>query len=826
MRGLPSDVTYFGRSVAKSPGFFAVAVVTIALGIGATTAIFSVINAVLLRPLPFHDPDRLVRLFETEAAPGRYPFAAPDYLDWKAQNTTLASSALYAWNTRVNVSGQGQPESALLEAAEVTFFDVLGVRPLLGRTFVRADGNDAGPGAVAVLSYGFWQRHFGGNPGVLNRQVELDARRFTVVGVMPAWFNYPRGVDVWTPLDMSPTSIGPRGSHSFQAIARLKPGVTVSGAQADLALIAKRLEQQFPDSNEKVGAAVVSMKEQMTGRSREPLLILLGAVVLVQLVACANVANLLLIRAGNRQRELAVRAALGAGRRRIFRQLLTESVLLALTGGSVGLAVAWWAVRVLRSIATLPIPASNPIAVDVPVFLFAFGTAVVTGLVFGLFPAIHASRASLADELRSAGKESAATGTRANRLRDVIAVAEIGLSLALLVGAGLLLRSFDKMRHADIGVDTENVLTLGVSLPESRYGSLATKRAFLDRLLARVRATPGVRTAALATRIPPEGGSNGFITVPGLDNSPFKEQLFEWNYVTRDYIQAFRIPVLRGRDFTQHDEDQAAATAEAVSRIRAASPADVSEIAGLEWPAMINKTMARLIWSDQDPLGRTFIMGGVIAAKVVAVVGDVKATGLRDAVPPQAYLAFPGSLRGNSNRILVVKSDRDPAALLPAIRAHLNSLDPTLAVVNPRTMDDVISDGMADTSMQTWLIGIFAMVAAVLAAVGLYSVMAFLVAQRGHELGVRVALGAAPADLAQHVMGRAARLVAIGLAAGLASALWLTRLMRSLLFGVAANDLATFVGVAALLALVAAVACAVPTRRAMRVDPIVALRQD
>jgi predicted permease len=821
-----SDVAYFGRSVAKSPGFFAVAVFTIALGIGANTAIFSVINAVLLRPLPFHDPDRLVRLFETEAAPGRYPFAAPDYLDWQAQNRTLDKTALFAWNKRVNVSGQGQPESALVEEAEVSFFDVLGVRPLLGRTFVSADGGAGGVSAVAVLSYGFWQRHLGGDPGVLNKQVELDSRAFTVVGVMPAWFNYPRNVEVWTPLDMSPAKMGPRGSHSYQAIARLKPGVTVARAQADLAVIAKRLEDQFPDSNHKVGAAVVSMGELMTASSREPLLILLGAVALVLLVACANVANLLLIRAGSRQRELAVRAALGAGRGRIVRQLLTESVLLALAGGTAGFAAAWWGVRLLGTVETLPIPMFNQVAVDLTVFLFTLLAAVVTGVLFGLLPAIQASRASLADELRSAGKESHGTGRRAGRLRDVIAVAEIALSLALLVGAGLLLRSFEKMRHADIGVDTRNVLTLNVNLPEARYGSVAARRAFYDRLLERVRSTPGVRAAACATRIPPEGGSNGFITVPGQDNSAFKNQLFEWNYVTPGYLQALGIPVLRGRDFAAQDEAEAVSVTEMIARVSALPNPDYAQLKGLRWPAIVNRAMARLIWRDQDPIGREFVMGGVLIARVIAVVGDVRATGLRDSAPPQAYLAFVGSLDDAGSRILVVKTDGAPTAQLAPIRGHLSALDSSLAVVNPRTMDDVIADGMADTSLQTWLLGAFAALAVALASIGLYSVMAFLVAQRRHEIGIRMALGAARVDLARLVMKHGARLIGLGLALGLASAFWLARLMQNLLFGVSADDAVTFGGVAALLALVSLAACAVPASRAMRVDPIVALRHE
>ncbi len=827
MRGVLQDITYFTRTVAKSPAFFAIAVLTLALGIGANTAVFSVINSVLLRPLPFDDPDRLVRLFETEAAPGNYPFAAPDYLDWQAQNRTLDGTSLFDYYRQVNVSGGGQAESAAMIAAESNFFAVLGVKPLLGRTFARGEGTAGGAARVAIISYGFWQRHFGADPAIVGKSIDLDSQRCTVVGVMPSWFNYPRNTEIWTPLDMSPQNLGPRGSHSYLAVGRLKPGVTASQALADLKVIARRLEQQYPDSNDKIGAALVPMKEQLVRGVREPLLILLGAVALVLLVACANVANLLLIRAGGRRRELAIRSALGAGRWRVMRQLLTESVLLALAGAAAGLAAAWWGVRLLRSVKSLPLPLVNPIGIDVPVLLFTLSAAVLTGLLFGFLPAVQASAASVSEELKSSTQGAGGPASRTRRLRDAIAVAEIAVSLALLVGAGLLLRSFNRMRHADTGTDTRNVVTMGVNLPSSRYATDTARRAFFDRLLERIRTTPGVRAASVSTLIPLEGGSNGYITVPGQDDSRLRNQLFEWNYVSADYFRTFGIPLQRGRPFSRADEDQAAVVAAKVNELFSApNPPRPGSVKGLQWAAVISREMARVVWPKEDPIGRTFILGGALTAQVIGVVGDVKVRGVRGDVLPGAYFPFAAVLTERAPGNVTVKGTLEPMNLVTSIRTHVNALDPTLAVVNPRTMDDVIADGMADTTLQTWLLGAFAALAAVLAAIGLYSVMAFLVAQRRHELGIRIALGAGHPDILRLVLGHGTKLIVAGVVAGLGAAFWLTRLMQGLLFGVAPNDVMTFAAVSCLLVLVAVAACAIPARRAARVDPIVALRYE
>ena len=825
MQEILRDIKYSLRLLAKSPGFFAVAVMTLALGSGANTAIFSVINSVLLRPLPFHDPESLVQLYETEAAPGLYPFAGPDYLDWQEQNHTLESTSLFSWQGRCNVSGAGEPQSALRVDAQASFFRVLGVRPLLGRTFAAGE-DQGGKNRVAVLSYGFWQRHFGGTAEVMERSIELNSEAYAVIGVMPSSFNYPQGTEIWTPFDMSPQGLGPRGSHSYRALGRLKAGITLSQAQADLAVIARRLEEQYPDSNEKVGAAVRSMKYQLTRSSREQLLILLGAVALVLLVASANVANLLLIRGSRRRREFAIRSALGAGRWRVVRQLLIESTLVSLAGAAAGLAAASWCVNLLRSAKALPIPLVNPVRIDLAVLLFTLATAVLTGLLFGVAPALQASATGLSEELKSGGQGMPGPGGRTRRLRDAIAVAEIAVSLALLVGAGLLMRSFLKMRNADTGVESQGVLTMGIQLPEATYKILAARRQFFDRLLERLRTSPGIRATAVSTQIPLEGGSNGYITVPGRDDDAIKNQLFEWNYVTRDYFRAFGIPLLRGRDFAPRDEDQAAEAALKISEVYSVPNPPKDALKDARWVTVINRCMARLVWPNQDPIGRTFLMEGGLRVTVIGVVGDVKVWGIRGEVAPQAYLPFTGALDGPGSRHLVVRTAGRPMTMLGTIRSNVNALDSSLAVITPRTMDEVISDGITDTSLQTWLLCTFAAVAVLLATVGLYSVMAFLVAQRRHEIGIRMALGARQTHLLRLVYGRATKLIALGVFAGIGAALWLTRLIQNLLFRVAPNDVRTYAAVSLLLTLVALAACFIPARRAMSVDPIIALRYE
>jgi len=826
MGAFAQDLKFGIRMLAKNPGFTAVAILTLALGIGANTAIFSVINSVLLRPLPFKNPGSLVQLWETEAAPGNYPFAGLDYLDWQKQNHTLEGSSLYTWDRGVNASGSGEAETASLIAAQANFFSVLGVTPRMGRAFA-SDEDQAGKTHVAVLSYSFWQRHFGGDPGAIGKSIELNSESYAVIGVMPRTFNFPPSTDIWTPFEMSEKNLGPRGSHSYRAFGRLKTGVTVGQAQAELATIAKRLEQQYPNSNEKVSAVVVSMKEEITKNSREQLLILLGAVALVLLIACANVANLLLARASGRQREVALRAVLGASRWRVGRQLLTESVLLSLSGAALGLGIAWWCVSALGSVKALPIPRDNPVQIDFAVLFFTVGVSVFVGLLFGLAPALHASQLDLSEELKSSAQAVVSPSGWRRAVRDTLVIGEIATSLALLVGAGLLLRSFARMRNSDMGVQSQNVLTVGINLPGTKYATLAARREFFDQFLERVEHTPGVVAASVSTEIPLEGGTNGYISVEGRDDAALKNQLVEFNYITPDYFRAFGVPFREGKNFSPQEVARVGEVNLKLEELFA-GPTPPKELSkDLVWVAVINSTMARAVWPSQDPIGKVFLAGGVLPVRIIGVVGDAKVSGIREAVMPEAYFPTTGAL-DNADRSwrLTVKTSVPPMSALGAIRSSLTALDSSLAMFKPRTMDDVISESMQDLSLQAILLGVFAALAALLAAVGLYSVMAYLVTQRTHEIGVRMALGAQQGDVLQLVLRQGSKLILIGVGTGIVAALALTRVMSSLLFGVTAYDPITFAGVAILLAAVAVAACYIPALRASRVDPMVALRYE
>ena len=821
------DLRYGIRQFRQNPAFTLIAVLTLALGIGATTATFSVVNAVLLHPLPYKDPSRLTLLFETEESPGQFPLSGPDYLDWQQQNRTLEGSSLFSWTSSMSASGATEPESAEVTHVEANFFSVLGVQPIQGRGFAKGEDVD-GRNHLAVLSYGFWQRHFGGASNAVGRNIDLNGEPYTVVGIMPRWFNWLGPADIWTPFDMSLKGIGMRGNHSWNAVARIKPGVSLEQARADLLAISQRLEKQFPNSNSKVHSIVLPLTDTLTHGSKTPLLILFGAVSLVLLVACVNVANLQLARASTRHREMAVRSSLGAGRWRLVQQMLTESILLSLAGAALGILAASWGVRLLEAVKSLPIPRANPIQIDGAVLLFAVAVAVVAGVLFGLAPALQTSESSLNEEIKAGAQAvvSAASGRRA--LRDALVVAEISITLALLVGAGLLLRSFVHLRNQDIGIDPHNLLTAAISLPDAKYPTLAARRQFFDQLLDRTVHTPGVVSASLSTEVPLRGGSNGYIHVDGVTDPALAAQLVGWNYITPEYFRTFSIPLLEGRNFTADDVDRTAVAGERAWELYKAAQEKGTEIkmpSDLSWVAIISQSTARTFWKNQDAIGRTFRWDNV-KVTVIGVVADVKEYGIREKTMPQAYFPNTLALPYDGYARITVKSSIPPSSILSPLRAHVRALDSGVALFRPQTMEEVIASDTHDVQLQALLLGVFATLALILAAIGLYGVMSYLVAQRTREIGIRMALGAQRANVLHLVMRQGTRLTSLGILLGLAAAFALARSMSGLLYGVSPSDPLTFAVVAVLLALVALTAYYIPARRATKVDPLHALRYE
>ena len=833
MGTLLQDLRYGLRMLTKAPGFTAVAVLTLALGIGANTAIFSVIDSVLLKPLPFNNPEQLVSLRETESAPGDFPLDGADYLDWQSQNKAFSSMSLfsYSFSMSFSSSGQGAPEAVAGVGTQANFFRTLGVEPLAGRTF--ANGEDAkGKDHVVILSYPFWQRRFAGRLDVLGGQVQLNSETYTIIGVMPRWFNYPPATDIWTPFDMTQALMHNRGSHWANAIGRVKDGLTIDQARADLLAVSARLNKEYRAPNDQdIHSLVFPLKDRLIANSEGQLLILFGAVGLVLLVACANIANLLLARSTGRQREMAVRAALGAGRWRMARQVLTESVLLSLAGAAVGMLGAMWGVSLLQTAKTLPLPRINPVSVDTTVLLFTMGVSLLVGVLFGLAPALQFSSLDISEELKSSANAVVSATGAGRAVRNTLIVAEIAVSLALLVGAGLLIRSFARLRAANIGVDTRNVLTLRLNLPETRYKTLAQTKNFVDQLLSRLQRVPGVLAAAGSTTIPLEGGWNGYITVPGNANAALNNQLVEMDYITPDYFRAYGIPLLEGRSFTAEDMQRDGNVALKIDALytSAKDPSKVTIPPDLSLVAVINKSMAKTYWPNQDPIGKTYYGwgGGGPATTVIGVVGDSKEWGIRRNPIPERYVPLTEQMVDPGlNASIEIKTSVSPTSILNAVRNDVAELDSNLALFHVRTMEEVIADNMQDTTLQTFLLGTFAALAMILAAIGLYGVMSYLVTQRTHEIGIRMALGAQQTDVIKLVLGQGAKLIFIGVAIGIAAALAVTRLMATLLYGVEATDPLTYAAVAALLSAVASLACYIPARRAVKVDPMVALRYE
>ena len=806
MGTLLSDIRYGVRSLLKHPGFAAIAIVTLALGIGANSAVFSVVNSLLIKPLPFPELDRVVAVWEKQPSQGveRNEASMANYLDWRAQNQTFEQMALYRWWS-TNLTGMESPERIQGFQVTANFLDVLGVKPALGRGFI-ADEDQPGKDAVAILSHGLWQRRFGSNHDIVNKTITLNGITRTVIGVMPEGFNYPGGVEVLAPLALTPELAKSRQSHSYYVVGRLKAGTTIERAQGDLDTIAARLEKEYAVSNTGWGVVVYPIVADTVRLYKTATLALMAAVGFVLLIVCANVANLMLARAAGRQKEMALRAALGASRWRLIRQLLTESVLLALIGGALGVLIAYWGVDLLRTLnpgeAAKFAPGWDKLRVSLPVLGFNLGLSLFSGVLFGLAPAWQISRADLNGALKEGGRQSA---SGSHRLRGLLVVSEVALSLVLLVSAGLLMRSFVSLLRTDPGFSPEQILTMRVSLPAAKYKEDAQKVSFYSDLVNRVNALPGIESAALVNYLP-LGGSNSsdaFLIEGTPEPPPGQEFIGRYRVCTPGYFETFHIPILQGRGFTAQDK------------------------AGAPPVIIVNETLARKYWPNDVAVGKRMRFVGPLDKnpwiEVVGVVRDVKHD-LKLPVTPDFYLPHAQDTWGSM--VLVARTRVAPLALAGAIREQVWSIDKDQPVYDVRSMEEVRAFSVSLYSFSSGSLGVFAVIALVLAAIGIYGVMSYAVTQRTQEIGIRMALGARATDVLKLVVGNGMTLAVIGVAAGLAGAFAMTRLLASLLFGVTPTDMLTFTGGTVGLLLVALLACYLPARRATKVNPLVALRDE
>ncbi len=794
METLLQDVRYAIRMLFKKPGFTTVVLITLALGIGANTAIFSVVNGVLIQPLPFKEPDGLVAVREANPKFSNEPIGAsfPNFTDWKEQNQVFEHMAAFRVQY-FTLIGEDEPLRVTGQCVSSAFFPMLRAEPVLGRTFLPEE-EKPGHRKVVVLSHGFWQRRFGGDPAVLARTLTLDGSPFTVVGVMPAGFRFLKDADLWTPLDVPAALQQMRGARFLQVVARLKPEMSLEQARAGMGTLAQQLESEYSQSNSGWGVSLVSLRDKLVGNVRLGLLVLLAAVGFVLLIACANVANLMLTRGATRQKEIAIRVALGAGRRRVIQQLLTESTLLGLLGGGLGLLLALWGIDALRALSPSNLPRIEEIRIDGRVLGFTLIVSLFTGLLFGLAPARQATRIDLQETLKEGGGSS----IRSRRLlRGLLVISEIALSLILLVGAGLLGRSFLTLLSVDPGFRTENLLTMEISLPQYKYRQAHQRTEFFQQLLERAESLPGVRSVALTTILPLSGSeSKNSFGIEGRENAD--ANWASLRLISPDYFRTMAIPLRNGRTFETRD---------------AKDPPDA---------VIINETLARRFWPDEDPVGKRILFGdsGPI---IVGVVGNIKHAGLEAEYEPEMYVPFPEQ---SSQLVLVARADSEAIALAGPLRALVHSIDKDQPVENFSTMEEVVSRSVAQPRFLAILLGVFATLALALAAVGVYGVMAFSVTQRTHEVGIRMALGAQPSDILRLVVVEGMSLALIGVAAGLLGSFAVTRLMSSLLYRVSAADPITFIVISLLLTGVALGASFIPARRALKVDPMVALRHE
>jgi putative ABC transport system permease protein len=769
----------------------------------------------LLQPLPFRNPGQLVRMYETERAPGNYPLSGPDFPDWQAQSKLFAGMSRINYARSMNLTGSGAPARVIVQPAESNYFSLLGVQPAMGRLLQPAADEKAAPAREAVLSYATWKSRFGGETAAIGRSITLDGAAYTVVGVAPANFNLDPSVQLWVPLAMTADGLGQRGTHSFMAIGRLKPGVTLAQGQAEIAAIAARLTAKYPHSNNDTGARIFPLRDRLVRDSqRASLLTLLAVVGLVLLIACANLANMLLARALGRQKEISIRLALGASRGRILRQLLTEAVLLALAGAAAGALLAEVAVRAVIGLKAFTLPQFNPIHVDATVLAFTAGMAVSAGLLFGLAPAWQLSRPRLNDQLGGAG--ALAGGNRKRWLSDGLIVAEVALSLLLVVAAGLFIQSFARLREADIGVQPEGVLTAAITLPQAGYKTPAQVEQFGRSLLDRLQAIPGAAAVALTNTLPLEGQSNGYITLPGQSHE--EQALVEWNNVSQGFFASFQIPFLKGSGYTDADLNL-------YRRVYAAyqdHPGDQASVSGTELPVVVNQAMVQHFFPGLNPIGQRFRRGGFGGWLVIrGVVANVAVDSPGEVPPPQAYFPLVGF---DNSFYMVVRSSLPPAGVAASMRRAVAALDPSLPLYGIRSMDQIADASVAGQAFQEWLMTGFAGLALLLAIAGIYGVMAYLVAARTREIGVRMALGASRGSVLRLVLSRGLALAGVGIAAGLVLAILLGKLIASQLYQVRPADPVTLAAAVVVLLAACLLACYLPARRAARVHPADALR--
>jgi len=797
MEVLLQDIRYSVKMLIKNPAFTVIAVIALALGIGANSAIFSVVNTVLLRPLPYADAERLVWIWGKSPSGDKGAVSPPDFFDYRGQSQSFEQLAAFLTVTH-NLNDMDNPERISGAATSANFFDTMGVKPLLGRTFATEE-EQAGHEPVTVLSHGIWQRRYGSDPSIVGKTIPLDGKPFTVVGVMPSGFNFPENTEMWEVAPFYVKGMTIRKAHFLRLVGRLKPNVKLDQAQAEMDIMSGQLAQQYPDTNKGYGLRLVSLNEKIIGNVRSTLLMLLGAVGFVLLLACANVANLLLARAASRQKEIAIRTALGARRSRLLRQLLTESVFLAMIGGFAGTILAFVGTKLLLAFTASNMPRLQEVTLDARVLLFSLGISILTGLIFGLVPALQASRPDLNETLKEGGRSSSG-GVKRNRISNILVVAQVALALVLAIGAGLMIRSFSRLSDVNPGFTTSNLLTMQIELPPAKFPKPQQRANFFNQLLDQLRAVPGVVSTATVSELPLTGQLNDtYFHVEGGSSDPSQNKILA-NYRSASslYFKTMGIPFKSGRDFTAQE---------------------VSEGAHV---VVVNEMIAEKYFGNQDPTGKRLIVDLNEAApyEIVGVVGNIHHLALDRSISPEMYIPqFPA---GATN--IVVQTKSNPAEITGAVRNAVRTVDRDQPIANLKTMDQLVEASVAQPHFRTLLLGIFAALALILASVGIYGIISYSVAQATHDIGLRMALGAQRQGIFNLILKNALRLVLIGLFIGLTLSLILTRFISNLLYGISATDPTTFLWVSLFLVGVALAASFIPAYRATRVNPVVALR--